>query len=245
MKSPLEQFDIVNIKTFLIWDYDLTFQNIYIPLLCILSGLIIYIILSLEMYNFVLWYFINFFLLIYLFIINLIKQQTSTYGLFWFSFIFNLFFFILCCNLISLIPFGIALTSHFILIFWLSCTICTSIFFIGLLRFNLKFLYIFIPQSPFLLLFLLIPIEIFSYLIRFLSLAIRLAANIIAGHTLVHILINFFNKLLSLDKIISILFILPLIFIMFLELSVAFLQAYVFTVLFCIYLRDTSQLHSH
>ena len=147
--------------------------------------------------------------------------------------------------LLSLIPFGIALTSHLILIFLLSSTICISIFSIGLLRFNLKFLHIFIPQCPFVLLSILIPIEIFSYLIRLFSLAIRLAANILAGHTLVHIIVSFILNLTKTDIILSILFLIPLFLILTLEFGVALLQAYVFTVLVCIYLSDTEKLPSH
>jgi ATP synthase subunit 6 len=127
----------------------------------------------------------------------------------------------------------------------LSSTICISIFIIGLLRFNLKFLHIFIPQCPFELLPILIPIEIFSYIIRLFSLAIRLAANIIAGHTLVHIIISFFLNIIKIDLILSIFILIPLFLIITLEFGVAFLQAYVFTVLFCIYLSDTEKGGAH
>lgn len=245
MRSPLEQFDIINIKSFYLWNMDLTIQNILIPLICIIICIVIYIFLLLDTNYFISLYIHNILESIYKFIVILIKQQSGSYGLFWLPFIFNLFNFIFLCNLVSLIPYGIALTSQFILIFWLSCTICTSIFLIGLLRFHLKFLHIFIPKSPFLLLPLLIPIEIFSYLIRLLSLAIRLAANLIAGHTLVHIIINFFGKILLIDKLFGIFILIPLLFIAFLELCIAFLQAYVFTVLFCIYLKDTEYVGSH
>lgn len=165
--------------------------------------------------------------------------------MFWLPFIYTLFNFILFCNLLSLIPFGIALTSHLILIFLLSSTICISIFVIGLLRFNLKFLHIFIPQCPFVLLPILIPIEIFSYLIRLFSLSIRLAANILAGHTLVHIIVSFILNLTKADIVLSIIFLIPLFLILVLEFGVALLQAYVFTVLVCIYLSDTEKLGAH
>lgn len=196
-------------------------------------------------FNLIQSYIQNIFENVYKFIINLIKQQAHNYGLFWFPLIYTLFNFILFCNLLSLIPFGIALTSHLILIFLLSSTICISIFSIGLLRFNLKFLHIFIPQCPFILLPILIPIEIFSYLIRLFSLSIRLAANILAGHTLVHIIVNFILNLSKIDIILSILFLIPLFLILILEFGVALLQAYVFTVLVCIYLSDTEKLGSH
>lgn len=183
--------------------------------------------------------------MIYIFLVGLVKQQAHSYGLFWLPFIYTLFNFILFCNLLSLIPFGIALTSHLILIFLLSSTICISIFTIGLLRFNLKFLHIFIPQCPFILLPILIPIEIFSYLIRLFSLSIRLAANILAGHTLVHIIVSFILNLIKTDLILSLLFLIPLFLILVLEFGVALLQAYVFTVLVCIYLSDTEKLGAH
>jgi len=94
-----------------------------------------------------------------------------------------------------MIPFGIALTSHIIIIFSLSFTISLSFFLIGILTHGLAFLKIFIPECPFFLLFLLVPIEIFSYIIRALSLAIRLSANIMAGHTLLFICASFVLKL--------------------------------------------------
>jgi len=245
MKSPLEQFDIINIKSIYTSYIDISFNNIFLPFICILICLCIYIYIYIHKSNFISSYIQQIIEIIYIFLNNLVKQQTGYYGLFWFPFIFTLFNFILLSNLLSLIPFGIALTSHFILIFLLSCIICISIFVIGLLKFNLKFLQIFIPQSPFILLPLLIPIEIFSYLIRLFSLAIRLAANIIAGHTLVHIIISFYFNILKIDILISLMILIPLFLILILEFGVAFLQAYVFTVLFCIYLADTEKGVSH
>jgi ATP synthase subunit 6 len=112
-----------------------------------------------------------------------------------------------------------------------------SIFCIGLLTHNLNFLYIFLPECPAILLPMLVIIEIFSYIIRAFSLAIRLSANIMAGHTLVHIIASF--VLLISVKLFGFLlgfsFLVP---ILILELGVSALQAYVFSVLLCIYLFD-------
>jgi len=132
---------------------------------------------------------------IYNFILGLIKQQIGSKGYIYFPFIFALFNFILFCNLLSLTPLNVALTSHIIMIVFLSFTLILSIFTIGLYTHNIKFLKIFVPEAPFLLLFLLIPIEIFSYVIRAFSLAIRLSANIMAGHTLVYIISSFLLKM--------------------------------------------------
>jgi len=245
MKSPLEQFDIINIKVLSTSFLDLSINNILVPFIFFIFLIVGTIWLFNNQFRIVPNYYQNLLENLYNFIINLIKQQAHEYGLFWFPFIFSLFNFILFCNLLSLIPFGIAITSHLILVFLLSSTIVTSIFCIGLLRFNLKFLHIFIPQCPFVLLPILIPIEIFSYLIRLFSLAIRLAANILAGHTLVHIIVTFILNLTKFDLILSILFLIPLFLILILEFGVALLQAYVFTVLVCIYLSDTEKLGHH
>jgi len=172
------------------------------------------------------------------FVNSIVIQQTGSKGYVYFPLLFTIFSFILFCNLFSLIPFGIAITSHIIIIFFLSITLCSSIFIIGLLTHNIKFLQIFIPQSPFILLFILIPIEIFSYFIRMFSLAIRLTANIFAGHTLVHIVSAFVLNLASINFWLFLLGIVPLILILILEFGVAFLQAYVFTILLSIYLAD-------
>ena len=245
MKSPLEQFDIINVKSFYSFFFDYSLNNIILPFFLLI--VIIYFIIIFYIYNFKLiaLYIQNLLELIFVFISMIVRQQAGIYGFYWFPFIFSLFNLILFCNLLSLIPFGIALTSHLILIFLLSSTICVSIFIIGLFRFNLKFLYIFIPQCPFILLPILIPIEIFSYLIRLFSLAIRLAANILAGHTLVHIIVSFILKIIKFDLLLSFFFLIPLFLILILEFGVAFLQAYVFTVLVCIYLSDTEKVGVH
>jgi len=240
MKSPLEQFDILNVKNFFSSLNDFSFNNIMLPFILViiffLSFLVFFLLKNSRTIPLILQ---NILETDYRFIINIIKQQAGLKGLLWTPLIFVIFNFILFSNLLSLIPFGIALTSHLIIILWLSITICISIFSIGLLNYNLKFLHIFIPQCPLVLLPILIPIEIFSYLIRLFSLAIRLAANILAGHTLVHIIVTFILNIMKIEFFLSLLILIPLFLILTLEFGVAFLQAYVFTVLISIYLADS------
>lgn len=240
MKSPLEQFDILNVKNFFSSLNDFSLNNIMVPFILIIIFFIIFLIFFLlknaRLIPLNLQYILE---ADYRFIVSVIKQQAGIKGLQWTPLIFVIFNFILFSNLLSLIPFGIALTSHLIVILWLSITICISIFTIGLLNYNLKFLHIFIPQCPFILLPILIPIEIFSYLIRLFSLAIRLAANILAGHTLVHIIVTFILNVMKVEFFLSLLILIPLFLILTLEFGVAFLQAYVFTVLISIYLSDS------
>jgi ATP synthase subunit 6 len=130
-----------------------------------------------------------------LFIIRIVKQQVGNLGFIYTPLILSLFFSILFCNLLSLTPFSVALTSHISLVAFITFIVNFSIFYQGLINNDSKFLSLFVPSSPLFLLLLLIPIELFSYSIRALSMGIRLTANIIAGHTLVFIVSNFLIKI--------------------------------------------------
>jgi ATP synthase subunit 6 len=182
---------------------------------------------------------------LYLFVLDLIDQQLGYKGYIYFPFIFSLFFFILTCNLISMTPFGIALTSHIIMIFFLSLSLGLSIFILGLYLHNLEFLKIFIPECPFILLPFLILIEMFSYIIRSFSLAIRLSANIMAGHTLVYIISSFIMNVVYIKFWFFFILVFLILAVLLLEVGVAFLQAYVFVILVCIYLSDSLKTPGH
>ncbi len=237
MFSPLEQFDVIPLIFFSLGNYDITFFNIFLPLL-----LIIFVLYFIESF------YINYKLVpsniqylfesIIEFIISIIKNQIGKEGFLFLPFIFTVFIFVLFANLLSVIPFGIALTSHLIVTMWLSLSICSGIFVLGLLYNNIKFLKIFIPKCPIALLPVLILIELFSYIIRAFSLSIRLTANILAGHTLVNIISVFIVNTLSINILFSFLGFLGIFAILLLELGVACLQAYVMTILICIYLKD-------
>lgn len=237
MFSPLEQFDVIPLIFFSLGNYDITFFNIFLPLLLIIS--VLYFVES---------FYINYKLIpsniqyvfesIIEFIIGIIKNQIGKEGFLFLPFIFTVFIFVLFANLLSVVPFGIALTSHLIVTMWLSLSICSGIFVLGLLYNNIKFLKIFIPKCPIALLPVLILIELFSYIIRAFSLSIRLTANILAGHTLVNIISVFIVNTLSINILFSFLGFLGIFAILLLELGVACLQAYVMTILICIYLKD-------
>jgi ATP synthase subunit 6 len=247
MYSPLEQFNVINVITIPIFGFiDLSFTNIVIPLIFAIFFIRLFVALFKDKVTLIPsgWqYFVE---SLYLFVFNILKVQAGANNGFWyFPFIFTLFVFILLTNLISLTPFGIALTSHLIMMLFLSLTIWSSIFLIGLITHQLDFLKIFIPESPFILLLLLIPIEIFSYGIRAFSLAIRLSANIMAGHTLVYIISSFILNMSYLSIWFFFIFVGILLAILLLEIGVAFLQAYVFTILTCIYFNDSLKQPGH
>ena len=182
---------------------------------------------------------------IFLFIYVLVYKQIGKTGLKYFPFFFFIFMLILLLNGIGLIPFGFAVTSHFVFSFYLSLSICFGIFILGILIHKLNYLKIFLLDIPSLLYPLMILIELASYVIRAFSLAIRLSANIMSGHILVDIiaevivLLNFF--FVDLSFLILFLF----FFLFLLETGVACLQAYVFVLLLTIYFNDTLNIQSH
>ena len=237
MFSPLEQFDVIPLIFFSIGNYDITLFNIFLPLILII--IIFFLIESFYLnYKLIPTNIQYIFESIIEFIFGIIKNQIGKEGFLFLPFIFTIFIFVLIANLLSVIPFGIALTSHLIVTMWLSLSTCSAIFLLGLLYNNIKFLKIFIPKCPLALLPILILIEIFSYIIRAFSLSIRLTANILAGHTLVNIISVFIVNTLTINILFSFLGFLGIFAILLLELGVACLQAYVMTIIICIYLKD-------
>lgn len=158
-----------------------------------------------------------------------------------------LFIFILIANLFGMVPYSFALTSHIFITFSLSLIFFVYINIIGIVKQGFEIFGLFLPQgTPFFIVPLLVLIEFISYFARVFSLAIRLFANIMSGHTLLHILAGFGWVLLLGGGIWTLLFVFPtfIVFLVtFLETAIGFLQAYVFTVLCCNYLNDVLVLH--
>ena len=165
----------------------------------------------------------------------------------YFPFIYALFFFILINNLIGLIPYSFATTSHFILAFFLSFTIVLGVTFLGLQKHGLEFFSLFVPSGcPLGLVPLLVLIEFISYLARNISLGLRLAANIFSGHMLLAILSGFTYNIMNSGIIFFFIGLIPLAFIIAfsgLELAISFIQAQVFVILTCSYIKDSLDLH--
>ena len=176
-----------------------------------------------------------------------INQLNPTKGQMYFPFIYALFIFILVNNLIGMVPYSFASTSHFILTFSMSFTIVLGATFLGFQRHGLKFFSLFVPSGcPLALLPLLVLIEFISYLSRNVSLGLRLAANILSGHMLLSILSGFTYNIMTSGVLFFFLGLVPLAFIIAfsgLELAIAFIQAQVFVVLSCSYIKDGLDLH--
>lgn len=175
------------------------------------------------------------------------NQINPRNGQIYFPFIYTLFIFILINNLIGMVPYSFASTSHFVLTFSISFTIVLGATILGFQKHGLEFFSLLVPAGcPLALLPLLVLIEFISYLARNISLGLRLAANILSGHMLLHILAGFTYNIMTSGVIFFFLGLIPLAFIIAfsgLELGIAFIQAQVFVVLTSGYIKDALDLH--
>jgi F-type H+-transporting ATPase subunit a len=175
------------------------------------------------------------------------NQINPKNGQMYFPFIYALFIFILINNLVGMVPYSFASTSHFVLTFSLSFTIVLGATILGFQKHGLVFFSLLVPAGcPLALLPLLVLIEFISYLARNISLGLRLAANILSGHMLLNILAGFTYNIMTSGIIFFFLGLVPLSFIIAfsgLELGIAFIQAQVFVVLSSGYIKDGLDLH--
>lgn len=172
----------------------------------------------------------------YEFIANMIRENAGREGMKYFPFIFSLFMFILFGNLLGMIPYTFTYTSHIIVTFAMALVVVAGVTIVGFARHGAHFLKLFVPSGvPMALLPLLVVIEVLSYLIRPISLSVRLFANMTAGHTMLKVFAGFVVALGILGGWAPLAFVVALTA---LEVGIAILQAYVFTILTCIYLND-------
>ncbi len=158
----------------------------------------------------------------------------------YFPFVFSLFMFVLFCNMLGMLPYSFTVTSHIIVTFALAAIIFLGVTIIGFVNHGIGYLKLFIPSGvPLFLLPLIVIIEIISYLSRPVSLSVRLFANMMAGHTMLKVFGGFVISLGVLGGLLPLSFTVALTG---LEILIAFLQAYVFAILTCIYLNDALNL---
>ncbi|TXL69947.1 F0F1 ATP synthase subunit A [Vineibacter terrae] len=176
----------------------------------------------------------------YEFVSNMLTDQTGAAGKPFFPFVFTLFMFILAGNLLGMVPYSFTFTSHIIVTFGLAFVVFLGVTVIAFIKHGVHFFSFFVPKGvPAVMLILLVPIEILSYLIRPVSLSIRLFANMMAGHTMLKVFAGFVIGLgvlggwapMALNVVLT-----------GFEVLVALLQTYVFAVLTCIYLNDALHL---
>ena len=177
----------------------------------------------------------------YTFVSKMISDTAGLKAKPYFAFIFSLFMFVLFCNMFGMIPYTFTVTSHIIVTFILAAFIFIGVTIVGFAKHGFGYLKLFVPSGvPSVLLPLIVVIEVISYLSRPVSLSVRLFANMMAGHTMMKVFGGFVISLGIVGGWLPLSFSVALTG---LEILVAFLQAYVFAILTCIYLNDALNLH--
>lgn len=247
MADPIKQFVIKPIIPFEIAGYDLSFTNSSLWMVIGALTAATLLIVGSRRKAMVPGRMQAFSEMLYEFVANMVRENTGPDGRQYFPLIFTVFIVVLMGNVMGLIPYSFTYTSHIIVTLALALTIFLTVTVFGLINHGVKFLSLFAPPGvPFALQLLIIPIEVLSFLIRPVTLSVRLFANMVAGHLLLKVFAGFSTMMLGLGIGGILAGVFPMLFnvaIYALELLVALLQAYVFAILSSIYLKDTLDLH--
>lgn len=238
--GPLEQFEIHRIVPMKLGGLDLSFTNSALFMVVALALVTGFLILGMRRGALVPGRWQCAAELSYEFIAGLIRDTVGAEGRRYFPIVFSLFMFILVGNLLGMVPYSFTFTSHIIVTFALAAVVFIGVTILGFVKHGMRFFGMFVPPgAPIAMWPLLIPIEVISYLSRPISLSVRLFANMLAGHTLVKVIAGFIG-------IMGVFGILPLAVVVALtglEILIAFLQAYVFAILTCLYINDALHMH--
>ena len=246
--DPLHQFQIQRYLPINIGGLDASFSNsaLYMVItVALITGLIVYGMRGRALVPGRMQSLAEMF---YEFVANMVRENAGPDARKYFPFVFSLFMFIMIGNLLGLIPGTFTFTSHIIVTFGLALTVFVFVTLLGLIKHGFHFFSLFMPSGvPMALAPILIPIEVLSYLSRPVSLSIRLFANMMAGHTMLKVFGGFSvllgGTLGGLGYTVGILPLVINIALVGFEILVAMLQAYVFTILTCLYIRDALELH--
>lgn len=240
--SPLEQFNLVAFGPS--WWGCYFFSNFFFTLVLISFFWLVLLAHSVTKSPLIGSSIFFFFSLYFSFCLTFVRENILKKMFFFFPYLFVLFSFLVSANLFSLVPFSFAVTSHISITLFLSFVIFFTCVVLALYRHGLEFFSLFLPSgAPFLLIPLLVGLELISYSARLFSLAIRLFANIMSGHTLLNILSGFAWLLFIKASFIGLFPFLVVFLVSFLEIGISVLQAYVFCVLSAIYLYEALVLH--
>jgi F-type H+-transporting ATPase subunit a len=241
MHSPMEQFEIKRLLDFRLGSLDASYTNSALWMTIAVICAFLLFVVGTQKRALVPGRIQAMAEMGYEFVAGMVRDNVGDAGKKYFPFVLTLFVFILFCNVLGLIPYSFTATSHIIVTFAMAAVVFVGVTVIGFARHGTHFLSLFVPKGvPFVLLLLLVPIEIISYFVRPFSLSIRLFANMLAGHTMLKVFGGFVVMLGIIGGWA------PLAFIVVftgLELLIAFLQAYVFAILTCLYLNDAVHLH--
>jgi F-type H+-transporting ATPase subunit a len=245
--GPLEQFQIIRYAPLNLFGIDLSFTNSSLWMLMAIVVITGFLLFSMRNASLVPNRIQSVGELVYEFVANMLRESAGHEGMKYFPVIFTIFVFVLALNLLGMIPLpglgAFTVTSHIIVTFALAAFVFIGVTLIGIAKNGFRFFKLFVPSGvPIWLLPLIVVIELISYFIRPVSLSVRLFANMLAGHTMLAVFGGFVVALGYIGGWVPLLF---MVFIMGLEILVAFLQAYVFAVLSSIYLNDALHAGSH
>jgi F-type H+-transporting ATPase subunit a len=246
--SPMEQFEVKPIVPLHIGTYDVSFTNQSLFMCLVVAAVTLFFAFAVSRPRVVPGRLQSMAEVSYEFVANMIRSTSGDAGLVFFPFVFTIFFFVLFSNFMGLIPGAFTVTSQIVVTFALTVLVMTTVVVVGFAKHGIGFLKLFVPKAPWYLIWLLVPIEVISFMTRLVSLSVRLFANMLAGHTMLQVFAGFVVALGAAGIFLKPLAIAPMFMIIFigaLEMLVAFLQAYVFAVLTCIYLNEALHLHDH
>ena len=250
--NPMAQFAVKPLVPLHIGHYDVSFTNQSLWMFIVVGAASLFLYIAATSRSLVPTRTQSIAELSYEFVADMIRSAAGEDGLKFFPFVFTIFMLVLLSNVFGLIPGSFTVTSQIAVTFALAAVVIITVILTGFLTHGIGFLKLFVPKAPILLLFLLVPIEIISFLTRPVSLSVRLFANMLAGHTMLKVFAGFVialgATLITPKPWFGPLAIAPLLLIVAitaLEILVAFLQAYVFAILTCIYLSEALHLHEH
>ena len=239
--SPLEQFEIVPYTHTQVGGYDISFTNSSLSMVITVAIITLFLTLTVNTRSIIPSRLQLISELMYNFIAQLLSDTVGEQGRRYFPFVFSLFMFVLIGNMVGMIPYQFTFTSHIIVTFALATVVFLGVTILGFVNHGIRFFtFFYIPGVPFYMHPLLIPIEVISYLSRPISLSVRLFANMLAGHTLLKVFAGFVVSMPFFTGVLPLTFIVALTG---LEILIAFLQAYVFAILTCLYINDAYHLH--
>ncbi len=240
MANPLEQFQIKKILDVDLGFVDASFTNSGLLMVLAVAVTAGFLILGMRERAVVPGRWQSLVELCYEFVSNMVRDNVGSDGRKYFPFIFSLFMFFLMGNLLGLLPYSFTFTSHLAVTFGMAMVVFIGTTIIAFAKHGLKFFNFFLPHgTPIFVAPLLVPIEIMSYFFRPISLALRLFANMTAGHTLLKV----FGGFVVAMGVAGVIPLAAVIAVTGIELIIAFLQAFVFTILTCIYLNDALHMH--
>lgn len=248
MADPIHQFTIQELKSFSIGGIDLSFTNSSLWMMIGVIASVLFLNIAIRKKAMVPGRMQSFAETLYEFISSMINENIGASGKKYFPFVFTVFMVVLMGNLLGMLPYSFTYTSHMAVTGILAVVIFLIVTLFGLVKHGFSFFTLFSPPGvPLLLKPLVIPVEILSFVIRPVTLSVRLCANMVAGHIILKVFAGFCVSMFAAWGAVGLLagsvpFLFTVLLIGF-EIIIAILQAYIFTILTCIYLKDSVELH--